>query len=668
MTTAWSLRLQLASFFDAASQAVGASGTQAPVAPGTRRPVAVPGAKDEGGFVLGVDGVGQRLDSAWGNGVQIRVDDLGHAACLLVRASDLAGALSLALDGPFTLTAVAAGGWLASPADTQGWAYWVPALPRSRKLNAQGHVLAERDANLTTVCIAADGIRVTVESAAGEAVDGVVWRLPAVMARELQSTQPLEQQKYFLWGSHTSYGRPADIYRHVVFGSVYEDRFSWPHKRRICSENDAHALFVLLTGLGRSTGKRLYDLLRRQIILSVLARQAADGAFRHGEWTDDFEVHFRLHCSAMHLLMDSLVDLPSQATTARLKLAAAFLQTARSPMAVGTWFLHDELEQSEAAMNKAPFRWVSTHKLGKTRANMLVLNTHMDATMALHRYARVTGDTQYAEAVTQAVTATRHVLRLRPMEWAYRLAFWPVSLTLLPKQQQARLSLLKRLAKRIGWQFIAPNLHHLKARFPRFVMPGGYVDRAIPLGSWAFHYHTVNLTDLIRHARQLPAPELDAAIEGALRFAHDSGVLNRWAELGYERYALGFWAEALYQYCFDHPAAGKEGWLADATLRLHDLGMGLPPSVLGANAEINGASGGFTCPQPPGPGVRVIALGRPDDRRLLVVNCGTSAMDCAALGGLEMRDTLIEARGWRLLHTGSHRDSAPHDTEGGSLT
>ena len=659
--------LQLASLFHAACVALRAGLPRRPK-PGraeTHKPIDQDAG---GGCVLDVDGIGHRLGFAHGKNTLIRVDAFGDAACMYVRGLEFKDALRLKLEGHFTVIAPPAGGWLARPTDTHPFAYWCPTLPRCRRLNALGHVLAEGDAELAGVHIAADGIEITVEHVSGFTVDFVVWRLPASLAQELQSAQILEQQKYFLWGSHTSYGRPADLYRHLVFGAVYEDRFSWPHTRRICSENDAHALFVVLTGLARSTGKRVYDLLRRQIVLSVLARQAPDGAFRHGEWTDDFEVHFRLHCSAMHLMMDSLVDFPSQVTTDRLKSAATFLQTARSPMAIGTWFLHDELEQSDAAMDKAPFRWLPTQKLGKTRANMLVLNTHMDATIALDRYASVTGDTKFAEAVTAAVDATRHLLQLRPMEWVYRLAFWPVSLTLLPKQQQESLPLMKRMAKRIGWQFIAPNLHHLKARFPRLVMPGGYIDRAIPLGSWAFHYHTVNLMDLIRHARRLPSRELDAVIEGALRFTHDSGVLDRWSELRYERYALGFWAEALYQYCFDHPEAGLEGWLADATLRLHDQGMGLPPSVLGTNAEITAKSGVFHCPQPPNPMVRFVVLGRPKDPRLLAVNCGTAAVDCISLGEARMPDTSIEARGWKLFHAGSRGDSPPNDLKSWSQT
>jgi hypothetical protein len=662
---------QIASIFDVATAALGASGGFCSPAAGTaetREKVDLETSFDGGGSVFDVDGIGQRLDSALGEGTQIRVDAFGDAACLFVRGSERTDALRLGLEGKFIITAPLAGGWLASPSGAHPFAYWSPTLPRCRRLNARDHVLAERDAELAGIQISADRIQVTVDSVPGHTVDCVVWRLPVSLAHELQSAQTLEQQRYFLWGSHTSYIRLADLYRHLVFGAVYEDRFSWPHTRRICSENDAHALYVLLTGLARSTGKRVYDLLRRQIVLSVLARQAPDGAFRHGEWTDDFEVHFRLHCSGMHLMMDSLVDFPSQVTTERLKSGATFLQTARSPMSIGTWFLHDELEQSDAAMDKAPFRWLSTQKLGKTRANMLVLNTNIDATIALHRYACVTGDTQFAEAVTQAFAATRHLLQLHPLEWVYRLAFWPVSLTLLPKDQQERLPLMKRIAKRIGWRFIAPNLHHLKARFPRLVMPGGYIDRAIPLGSWAFHYHTVNLMDLIRQARRLPSSELDAVIEGALRFTHDSGVLDRWSELRYERYALGFWAEALYQHCFDHPEATMEGWLADATLRLHDLGMGLPPSVLGANAEITATSGALQCPQPPNPTVRFVVLGRPEDLRLLAVNCGTAAVDCPSLGGARMADTSIEARGWRLFHLGSRCDSPPSDPKSGDQT
>ena len=407
------------------------------------------------GSLLDVDGIGRRLEFALRGGeTQIRVDDFGDASCMFVRRSNLDDALRLELAGHFTVTAPAAGGWLACPTGTHPFAYWSPALPRCRKLGSHGHILAERDAELSSVRIAADGIQATVEPVAGHTVDCAVWRLPAILAHELHSAHTLEQQKYFLWGSHTSFGRPAHLYRHVVFGAVYEDRFSWPHKRRICSENDAHALFVLLTGLARSTGKRVYHLLRRQIALSVVARQAPDGAFRHGEWTDSMESHYRLHCSAMHLMVDALAERPDAGLAEALGRAASFLAHQAVPVGFGQWLLHDELEHSVAQLKQGPFNWVPSAVFGKSESNMLVLNSHLDATIALDRNAQVTRDQQHAPLVQAARESTRAVLGLRSAEPLYRMLFWLIGLTFLPAAEAAALPLWKRALKRLAWKYL----------------------------------------------------------------------------------------------------------------------------------------------------------------------------------------------------------------------
>ena len=193
------------------------------------------------------------------------------------------------------------------------------------------------------------------------------WRLPAELTRELTTLSPLELQRWFLWGSHTAYARPADVFLHLIHGWVYENRFAWPHKRKVCSENDAHALYVTLSGLALATGKRLYTVLRDQILLSVLARQGADGAFRHGEWTDSMESHFRLHCSGMHLMMDALDEKPDPEIRAHLARAAAFVARKHQSLREGVWFPHDELEESVESMKRAPFRWAESRRSGSPR-------------------------------------------------------------------------------------------------------------------------------------------------------------------------------------------------------------------------------------------------------------------------------------------------------------
>ena len=139
--------------------------------------------------------------------------------------------------------------------------------------------------------------------------------------------------------------------------------------------------------------------------------------------------------------------------------------------------------------------------LGKSPQNMLVLNTQLDTLVALDRYGMLTGDAQYAPLVESGYRAARAVLALRPMEWLYRLVFSAIDLTLLPTGQAARLPLWQRLWKRIGWQVFVPRLPRLKTRFPRLVMPGGYIDRELSLQTWAYDYLAVNLMDLVRAAR-----------------------------------------------------------------------------------------------------------------------------------------------------------------------
>ena len=140
------------------------------------------------------------------------------------------------------------------------------------------------------------------------------------------------------------------------------------HTTGKCSENDAHALYVTLTGLYRATGKRIYDLLRTQVVLSTVDRLGDDGAFRHGEWSKDMESHYRLHASGMHLMMDYLAERQDPVVAAALEKAAAFLASRPDKTAMGAWFLHDDLEQSVEGMGKSPFAWKPGRALGKSPA------------------------------------------------------------------------------------------------------------------------------------------------------------------------------------------------------------------------------------------------------------------------------------------------------------
>jgi hypothetical protein len=258
---------------------------------------------------------------------------------------------------------------------------------------------------------------------------------------------------------------------------------------------------------------------------------------------------------------------------------------------------------------------------------MLVLNTHIDSTIALDRYCAVTGDGQYKSLVDSANRATRTVLDLLPAAWLYGPLFWLIGLTFLPTDEASRLPLWKRALKRLAWRHVVPLLPRLKAWFPRLVMPGGYIDRELCLRSFAHDYQSVNLTDLARSAYRFGDERMREVMMQGARFCRESGILRRWKEQKYQCYALGFWAEALFHICLHAPASEHRAWLADAIVDLEDLGLGVPPSMLGTNAEASAAAERVPCPIPAAIRLRVVNLSLNSTMRLLVVNPSTHDLE-----------------------------------------
>lgn len=561
-------------------------------------------------------------------GVEVLLDRTRAAECVFVRVpAGVAREVRFVLPGGGEIEASAAGGWLIKAANAVVW--WVPLAPHVRRLNATGHILDEGDAEIAGLTVSATELSVSISVPADHVMDWLVWRFEdAADVESLEQLSLLETQGYFSWGSHTCYRRPSDLYAHLIHGHIYERRYAWPYNRKICSENDAHALFVTLTGLRKATGKRLYARLADQVLLATLARQSADGGWRHGEWTQNMEAHYRLNTSALHLLMDAWSERQDSAVEQAMRQAAGFLAGQTDRVAGGTWFLHDELEHDPKQLDQGPFRWLPSRAFGKSPSNMLVLNTQLDMTVALDRYGHLSGDATFSPLIAQARKATLAVLSARPAEWLYRPLFAALRLTFLPTEQAAALPLPLRALKRIAWKYLIPRFPDIKTRFPRLVMPGGYVDRELCVRTWAHHYLTINLMDLARHQAHLPDPLIDRIIQDAVRFACDSGIVLRWKELKYEKYALGFWAEALHHVCRLYPEQLEyRRALADAMLHLCDLGLGLPPSLLGGNAESVAPGEQVPCPIPAVPALRVANLGTASRPEFLVVNTGSHSVD-----------------------------------------
>jgi hypothetical protein len=597
-------------------------------------------------------GQGSRVACCWEasrrratrDGVAVLLDTMPgvEADCLSLRATR-AGTLRVCVERIERVEEVAGGGWLLGVGEEEAWSYWIPAAPKLHRLESLGRIHHDRVARAGSASIDRHGLTVTFEIPDGAVLDCAVWRLPPSIANGLRTLDPIESQGQFLWGSHTVFERPADLYRHIVHGLVYEDRYEWPKRWRVCSENDAHALFVCCAGLARSTGKQIYTLLGTQLLLAVLSRQDPDGGYRHGTWTDQLESHFRLHASAMHLLMDAFEQAADDSLRDALVLAAGFAARQVDHTDLGAWFLHDELEVSAEAMDRGPFRWIPSTVLGKAPSNMLVLNTHLDLLVAMHRFARLTGTHEYDELIESARQAALAVLRRAPAQGVYSVLFRLIELTMLPTPQAERLSLPLRALKRLTRDFVLPSLPTVKTRLPRLVMPNGYVDRALSIRNWSHRYLGINAMDLARAGGRFPQDsEFASTAENALRFAIRSGIAERWREAAADRYAIGFLAEALCRFCALDDGLVWRQWLAEQLLALTDLSLGFPPTLLGSNGEATQQREMVPCPSSAVVAVRAAVLQGPSGPEFLIINTASEQVAprwlTAPPDGLRWRD------------------------------
>jgi hypothetical protein len=522
------------------------------------------------------------------------------------------------------LASIPGGGWLLEPQSPDLSAYWIPQLPYLREIDAEGRILSESEANITELRMT-DGISsVEIKIPSGCFMDLVIWQIPPEeynFAIELKSQHVIETQAYFIYASHTSYRHIADIYLHMINGIVYGNNFSWPRNRKICDELDAYALYLIMIALGFSTGKKLYSLIKWQIVLSVLDRQADNGGWNHGEWTDFMESHHRLHCGGIHLLLHALEEEYDEAIRTALDKAVTYLLDCADNTKFGVWFLHDSLETSVEKMHQSPFPWFFSRAPDKSPSNMLVLNTHMDTLIALRRYQIITGDKRFSDLLDSGHAATSAVMNLRSAEFIYRWLFKTIYLTLLPEAEARALPLPLRAIKRIAWKYLIPNLHYVKAYFPRLMMPGGYIDRALSLKGLVFTYQSVHIWDLIRYLRYYPDMKIEKCLSEALHFTRSSHLRRYWKEpKRNSQHALGFWAEALYHLCMRDQSPQYRVWLAEAMLDIEDAGLGQPPSLLGVNAETSPVAYRYPCPSPREPRLRIANLSRHNFYEILVVN------------------------------------------------
>jgi hypothetical protein len=223
--------------------------------------------------------------------------------------------------------------------------------------------------------------------------------------------------------------------------------------------------------------------------------------------------------------------------------------------------------------------------------------------------------------IESARRVLRRVLALKPAETLYRLVFGAISLTLLPTDRAKALPLHLRALKRLARERLLPLLPTIKCRYPRLVMPGGYIDRALSLDGLAHAYLGIHLMDLARYERCFPGEEvIGEAIAGMIAFAKQWDLLDSWAETPHAEYGIGYWVEALYQLALldDRPELRQA--LGETAILSERCGLGLPPSMAGTNLEMLALERQRPWPVPADPRLRTINLARAEREEYLFIN------------------------------------------------
>ena len=557
-------------------------------------------------------------------------DVAGASCCFLRMPSGRARTARFMVQGNYQAESCQSGGWLLKPTDAGQASYWIPQNPVSRAFDSKARILSEKPAAITGFSASSTELIIEINIPGDMYVDITLWQFLST-ASSIQSAleRPLvlETQAVYLWNSQTGYRILADVYLYLVHGHVYTDRFIWPRMWKICSELDAYSLYVTLDGLELATGKKIYSLLKRQILFSVITRQDVDGGWYHGEWTDRMESHYRFHNGALLLLEAGLEEWPEPVIRDSLERGASFISRQKDETDIGIWFLHDSLEDSPELMDELSkqtgSRWEPNHIFGKSPTNKLILNTHLDTIVALERFRKVTGDGRFEALVESARAATKAVLALRPAERIYQLAYRAVGLTLLPASEAERLPALLRAVKRLTWMYLTPQIYRLKKIYPRFVMPGGLIERHLSMPHSDFNYPAVNVMDLARYWRCFPDEDLSEILDNAIKAVTDTSIMSYWAEVkagNRQQFAVVVWVEAMYNMCTLSNEAAYRRYLAEAILCAEDAGLGLPPALLGADHEAVQKTHRIPCPSPVDPRLRVVNLSCGGKIEILVIN------------------------------------------------
>jgi hypothetical protein len=342
------------------------------------------------------------------------------------------------------------------------------------------------------------------------------------MLRQIQNTERRGTDGRIRVADYFDTSRWGYFWKNMICGHVYRvgqkhDRFI----RCICEQNALY-LYLWLWNLEKYTGKWIYSVLAEYIAYSVLVRLTEDGRWRYGLWTEINETHARMQLGGIQILChfyrkqarDIFRDKAIQAMDYLIKMAI--------PLSKGIWFLHDDLEINEERRALYYRQFIKSEAFGKTVSCTLCLNTHIYTMVVMDMMCRIIPQDKYKSLIQQGMESLLDVLSSRPMGLLYGVVYRVRDLLL---KFQDNFAMSKMLWK---YNLVLSNkiVPFLKCRFPRLIMPNGFVERDLCVLHVSDGYHIVNLLDLLMFYSAYPVTDLRQTIIQVMKYTFSDGFLK----------------------------------------------------------------------------------------------------------------------------------------------
>lgn len=374
-------------------------------------------------------------------------------------------------------------------------AFLIPTLPVTRQWDDAGKIICESANHY--VRYDDRFIIFEVQPVSSGSFEIIVLEAPNQWIPDLYTLYENGFKKYALTGPWVTISPLLDCWKFMVDSKIYEYRegISREASARFRSQQAALFLYKLLA-VQEEHARELVKIIKDEIAYCVLLDIEDDGRWVHGCWTDEMETHVRFQTDGIHLLIDHYEETGEPVFLEKALLAAGYLLSLTDTLRGGAlWFLHDTLELGNRYIHPV----IKSRAFGKSESNILCLNTHLSALCALARLYEQTKRDDLKTAVDSGLKAARMVLESERGRSLHGILFYLVDLSFdKPHKWSKRKFPGMKGALKIALGYGARRLlPYAKKAFPRILMPNGFTTRHLSLPHESFHYHIVNVYDML---------------------------------------------------------------------------------------------------------------------------------------------------------------------------